>query len=392
MSNLHEKFGALRDAMNKRNLERYDEVDIVLTALLAQQHAVLIGPPGTAKSQLANDLASAFNGTLFKYLFGKHTVPEEIFGPFKLTALKQDIFERNTENRLPEAHVVFADEVFKGSSSILNSLLTVMNEREFDNNGRKHVPLRTLIAASNELPDGDELLAMFDRFHFRKRVDYLNEPTNFITLLKGDLNAELPVLELDELNQAYEEVGEVTVTDHGYDIILLIRDDLNHEGIVISDRRFRQSVTALKAFAWLNGRTVVSDDDFAILQHMLWTNPQEAKTVARIILSRTNEIGMRADELMDMVDDIASQLSEALHKMRKDNIDDSSKLAKQGIEWWRKCKTINKEIQGLRKEAEAQGRQTNSLEKTSDRLSGIMHVVATKVMGLDINLEDTKES
>src|SRR3990172_9223884 len=164
-----EQLRCIRDELAQTFLERSEVIDGALAALLAGQHVLLIGPPGTAK-----------------WLLTKFTTPEELFGAVSLRALENDEYRRVTTHKLPEAHIAFLDEVFKANSSILNSILTLMNERRF-HNGRDpiDVPLITLFGASNELPEEDELQALYDRFLLRFVVGYVKEDFRFLRMLEA---------------------------------------------------------------------------------------------------------------------------------------------------------------------------------------------------------------
>src|SRR5512147_1768672 len=147
----------MRSELAQLFLERDAVVDGALVAMLAGYHVLLIGPPGTGKSMLADELCRRLDGaTYFQWLLTKFTTPEELFGAVSLAALERDEYRRVTALKLPEAHIAFLDEVFKANSSILNAVLTLMNERRF-HNGRavERVPLVTLFGASNELPEDD---------------------------------------------------------------------------------------------------------------------------------------------------------------------------------------------------------------------------------------------
>src|SRR2546428_11277349 len=177
----------IRDELQQVFLERNELIDGALVAFVAAQHVLVIGPPGTAKSMLADEICRRIAGAhYFQWLLTRFTTPEELFGAVSLNALEQDDYRRLTTHKLPEAHIAFLDEIFKASSSILNTILTVMNERRF-HNGREvtEVPLLTLFAASNELPEDDELLALHDRFLLRFVVDYLDEDFRFLKLLQA---------------------------------------------------------------------------------------------------------------------------------------------------------------------------------------------------------------
>ena len=141
------KLSAIRDELNHLFLERADLIDGSLVALLSASHVLVIGPPGTAKSMLADELCRRIEGAnYFQWLLTKFSTPEEIFGAVSLKGLEQDDYRRVTDHKLPEAHIAFLDEIFKANSSILNALLTLVNERIF-HNGRERftVPLITLV-------------------------------------------------------------------------------------------------------------------------------------------------------------------------------------------------------------------------------------------------------
>src|SRR5271163_4516265 len=181
------KLSSIREELNHLILERADLIDGALCALLSASHVLIIGPPGTAKSMLADELCRRIDGAeYFQWLLTKFSTPEEIFGAVSLKGLEQDDYRRVTTDKLPEAHIAFLDEIFKANSSILNALLTLINERIF-HNGRERVrvPLITLFGASNELPDEEELTALYDRFMLRFLADYIGEEFRFLKMMAG---------------------------------------------------------------------------------------------------------------------------------------------------------------------------------------------------------------
>ena len=155
-TNNFSKLEEIKNALNAKFFERENEVEAILIALLSRQHMLMIGPAGTAKSALSVELAKIVQGTeYFQWLLTRFSTPEELFGPLSLKDLEQGVYKRNTATKMPEAHLVFLDEIFKSNSAILNSLLTLINERLFYNNGLPvQVPLMSVIGASNEYPDG----------------------------------------------------------------------------------------------------------------------------------------------------------------------------------------------------------------------------------------------
>src|SRR5437660_7166312 len=129
---IQEKFAATRKELSAALIERDDEVDLVLTALVAQEHVLLVGPPGCAKSLLLDSLMSWMHGRRFSILLNRFTTPEEVLGPISVSGLKSDVYRRVTTGKLPEAELVFLDEIWKSSSAILNTLLKILNERTYE--------------------------------------------------------------------------------------------------------------------------------------------------------------------------------------------------------------------------------------------------------------------
>jgi MoxR-like ATPase len=285
MSDATAKLARIRDELNRAFLERADLIDGALTALLARCHVLLIGPPGTAKSMLAEELCTRIEGAAyFQWLLTRFSTPEEIFGAVSLSGLEHDDYRRVTTLKLPEAHIAFLDEIFKANSSILNALLSIINERVF-HNGRERVtvPLVTLFGASNELPDEDELTALYDRFMLRFMVDYIAEDFRFIKMLEGAPAPSRTTLTLAELNQLSAAARAAAVPGSIMSAIAELRRNLLREQIVVSDRRWKNSLELVRAHAILLGRAAVCEDDLLFLVHVLWKDPEERPKVADAI-------------------------------------------------------------------------------------------------------------
>ena len=283
--NAPERLRRIRDELAQMFLERTEVIDGALVALLAGQHVLLIGPPGTAKSMLADELCRRLGGaSYFQWLLTKFSTPEELFGAVSLRSLEHDDYRRVTTHKLPEAHIAFLDEVFKANSSILNSILTLMNERRF-HNGRQpvDVPLISLFGASNELPEEDELQALYDRFLLRFVVGYIADDFRFLRMLQGRVPGERTTLALDELHALRQAVRQIAVPQHIYRSLADLRRELGRKQIVASDRRYHQAVGLLQAHAFLGNREAVAEDDLFFLEHALWHDPSERQEVRATI-------------------------------------------------------------------------------------------------------------
>lgn len=278
------KLQAARAALNTALIERGTEIDLCLTALIAGEHILLVGPPGTGKSLLADSVRDLIDGNLFSILLTKFTTPEEVCGPISLAGLKADRYRRIIDAKLPTAHVAFLDEIFKASSAILNTMLTLLNERTFHNDSETvKCPLTLAIGASNEWPgsngDGVELGALFDRFIFRRHVSPIATQAGLESLLwesRDNHRARFAEkITPAEIEQAHRDAKALPWSDEAKAAFTRIVATARTEGIQPGDRRLYKSVTACQAAAYLDGASEVQPEHLEVLAHILWVDPAE---------------------------------------------------------------------------------------------------------------------
>lgn len=276
------------ETMESRLLERPIAVRLVLLAVLSRTHVLLLGPPGTGKSLLARLGCESVGGRLFSTLLTKFSQPEDVFGPLSLPRLEAGAYERLTERYLPTADVAFLDEIYKANSSILNSLLTILNERMYFNGAQPvSVPLRTVVAASNEVPDHDEGLdALDDRLLLRVVVDSIQGDDAFLKLIRGDADLRHGVpptitrRSLEALDGAASSIG---ISDLAVEGLRLARFNARQERLAVSDRRWRQIVDILRTMAVAEGVATVAPGHLGVLRYALWRRPDDQPKVRSVL-------------------------------------------------------------------------------------------------------------
>jgi MoxR-like ATPase len=274
MDHLRDRILHLREALQAGLIERDEPLRLALLAALSGEHLLLIGPPGTAKSELARRLHLAFeDAPYFERLLTRFTVPEEVFGPLSIQELENDRYLRQIEGYLPTASVAFIDEIFKANSAILNSLLTLLNEREFDNGvERIRCPLICIIGASNELPEDEELAALYDRFLLRYHVSPVSD-AGFEKLVDlappTDLQPSKRLTRKD-VEDVQARADAIPLSLAARDLLRNLRAFLREQGMPISDRRWRKIIGLMRMSACTNGDAEVTIWDGWVLPHSTW--------------------------------------------------------------------------------------------------------------------------
>ncbi len=329
---MNEKLTKILNQLDKKIVERKDENRVILLSILSGEHILLLGPPGTAKSLTARAFCELIEGGVyFDYLLTRFTTPDEIFGPISVKKLEEDIYIRNTKSYLPSAHVAFLDEIFKASSAILNTLLTIINERKFHNGNKfEEVPLISLIAASNELPSEDEesLQALFDRFVVRLNVDYVQSADYFKNIIIDNcIDSKIDTkINLNELKDLQVKAKLVKVPESIWQIILLIKQLLKEENVIISDRRWQKVVSILKMSAASNKRDEVDESDILLLKFLLINDFKQSQLITYITKKALTEGKISAEIVKSDLNDILNKEDVELQLVEGDTIRDTKKI------------------------------------------------------------------
>lgn len=313
---LQPKLVALLKDLNKNLYNKENSIKLILLAVLAGESAFLLGEPGTAKSLIAHRISEGFEDLdttkpenagcvkYFEYLMSQFSTPDEIFGPVSLQALKNDEYKRITNNYLPKAQFAFLDEIWKASPAIQNSLLTILNEKKFQNGFESQkVPLQGFVAASNELPAKNEgLEAIFDRFLVRIIEDPISSDSTFFKMItsKKDTNTKIAnKIDGSKLKLLQEKAEEVEFPENLFEIIRNIRLEIKNynkslkeddEPFLVSDRRWKKIVGLLKMSAFLNDRKEINLSDFEIVPYCIWSTEnqyEEGKKIVKNVIEKT---------------------------------------------------------------------------------------------------------
>ena len=289
---LHQRLRQVAESLRSQFIGKDEIIRLMCVAIVAGEHCVLLGPPGTAKSALIRTLSQLVEADYFEYLLTRFTEPNELFGPVDIEAFRKGEYRRNTAGMLPEAQIVFLDEIFKSNSAILNALLTLLNERKFVSGGNTvECPLISVFGASNEVPTDETLGAIFDRFLLRVQSDNL-DAYHFNELLLRGIDWEVkqlkgakpqPLVKASELIELRRSFGkQMSFSDEFLSTYKGLVFQIRAEGVSVSDRRTIKLLKLFAASAYLDGRSHADTSDFFILKH-IWNNHDQAALLDAIV-------------------------------------------------------------------------------------------------------------
>ncbi|WP_416487635.1 AAA family ATPase [Brachyspira hyodysenteriae] len=352
MKNTKSRIEKIIKLLSEGLYEREEIVSLTLLSAIAGKPIFLYGPPGTAKSFIAKRVSSAFkNSKYFGYLMQRFSTPEDIFGPISLEELKNDKYIRKIEGYLPDADFAFLDEIWKSTPAILNTLLTIINERVFKNGSEEvKVPLKALISASNETPpEGQGLEALYDRFIVRLIVNNIKNRDNFEKILENtqldsyiDIDDDLKI-SADEWINIRKEVNNIKLSKSVIDIIHNIKlsiekfnEDNRDIPIYVSDRRWQHISYLLKTAAYLNDKDEVDIYESILIYNCLWSLEEHIEAVKKIT---ENAIKLSYDlnnqninEWRENFKSVQQNIDDEFYNLEKnydtENIDDKPHMAK----------------------------------------------------------------
>lgn len=416
---LQPKLAVLLKDLNKNLYNKENSIKLILLAVLAGESAFLLGEPGTAKSLIAHRISEGFEDLdttkpenagcvkYFEYLMSQFSTPDEIFGPVSLQALKNDEYKRITDNYLPKAQFAFLDEIWKASPAIQNSLLTILNEKKFQNGFESQkVPLQGFVAASNELPAKNEgLEAIFDRFLVRIIEDPISSDSTFFKMItsKKDTNTKIAnKIDGSKLKLLQEKAEEVEFPENLFEIIRNIRQEIKNynkslkeddEPFLVSDRRWKKIVGLLKMSAFLNDRKEINLSDFEIVPYCIWSTEnqyEDGKKIVKNVIEKTVKSYSEALEKLFNEMETSRFSSENIRKkiideatLEKQNFDKKINLAEEDAK-----ENIFKQNQFLKIIQKQKSSVEERFEKAIDTLKNIK--LANNQVKIENNHQETR--
>jgi MoxR-like ATPase len=388
-----QKLQNIERELNLVFFEREAEIRSMLLGLLTGRHVLLLGPPGTGKSDLSRSFHERIVGSRhFEILMGKTTDPSELLGPLSLSALQQDRFARKYQGYLPDCDTAFIDEIYKGNSATNNILLGILNEGVwFDDGVKKPSRLKFMVAASNEEPEDESLQAFHDRLVFRHWVDYIKDPANEAKMLSMSIarrqpgykaNLKQTTITLEEVEALREYVNTIDVSPAVIQAFQSLMFELSKLGIVVSSRRRAICMQILQANAALEGRNSVLTDDFIALQYVLWQRKDDIPNVETQILKLANPYEEKLKQYFLQARE-AYETTMAI----QDKTDRANKAIEARAVIEQSAKSINKLINAAKKE----GRDITKLEGRLKEVQNMAVDIVNKCLLFSTGLDDDSD-
>jgi len=391
------RVNAIMAEQNDLIKERAEVIHGAWVGRVAQEHLLMLGPGGTAKSFLARSISDHISGSRhFECAFDETTDPSQVFGPPDIKAMVEDGKTRRVvTNMLPEATDAFLDEFFNGNGPLLHSIMPILNERVFHNNGMpSDVPLRQVIAGTNKLNADADQAALWDRVHLRYVVHYVQSRENMASMV-GDAIARMSVVgrgvttsisnsktmvTIEELDEAHKEALGLDVPDPVIEMFFDIRDELQNgkAAIQISDRRMVEGMAAVLANSWVRNHEEVKIADLDILANMWWTVQDQAAAARGVILGATNPGEKAALDLLDDLDKLKTEIKQA-----NDSGMDESRKKRVGVEAVKNTDKLLREAQGHLAKAKASGASTTRIQETIEKADAFKIEVGKSIFGID---------
>jgi MoxR-like ATPase len=364
------------------NVEREDEIPLVLISMLAGLDPLFLGPPGTGKTWLIELTLRAMRlptEAMFNYMVFKESSADDVLGPLSLMGLKQDQRRRMMDGYLPTTVLGYLDEVFKCSPTMANALLDLYAQRVVKVGGLVHVArqLLCIFHSSNELPDREDLGPFRDRIGLTKEVRPVRAPENRKRVLRiqdevqaggGRIDmTNVPVLTLEDVFQARAEVMRLPMTEAAIETLDKVVERCTGAGHEPSSRRQGQGQKAMKARAWTLGRDHVTTDDVVVLQHIFWNHPDHAKSAHDIVMEFSNVFARKASRMNEALEPVLTELERVKSEMGGGEPTDEHMEATFKV--MRDLRRLRKEARDQIDQGQNQGHDVSDLEKVLDQIN-----------------------
>jgi MoxR-like ATPase len=395
VSKVVERVTLARDETAAGLVERDVEAQLLTLAIVCKCNLTLVGSSGWAKSQTIRDFVARIEGArVFETSMSPTTEPERLLGPLDIGKLERGVYERVTTGRLPEAHVAVLDEGYRASDAVFDDLLPIANERIFENNGVRSIPLWTLIMSTNHVPGPDqpEMAAFVDRMALGKLVKPVASPQGRRSIIEGRIDrrrgkaagggsAALSIADIELLQSI---VPAVEVPDDFLEEALRLWEKAEAKGLEVTGRRFNELVTVCQGVALLDGRFQTHVRDLQVSQHVLWKNPEDEPRAYEVALDYASEHDQRATEFMDCLGEISEDLKALRPRIEAiEGPDLPQELSTEAINLTRRYRALSQQVEGQVAEATVDGHDTSRLWDIVARVQIESDWIKHNVLGLD---------